>query len=445
MQGLALSDPRLEERGSWLIERIAATGSLVQRRFGGDRAGEIASHRFLDNARVSAGAILESLGAGTMAVCAGRRVLAVQDTTEVNFAGRSGKRRGLGPAGNGRAPGFFIHPVVMVDAEEEAVLGILGAEIWTRAGGCPAARRSRGLGAKESRRWLTGAETAAGLLGTAREVIVVGDRESDIYTVFARRPAGLGLLVRIAQNRKLASGGKLFDHALAALGRMPVAVAAKPGQKTRTAEVTLRAGPVMLARPRNGAEPADPESLCLWAVEAVEADPPAGVTGLHWRLYTTLPANTAAEAAEVVRLYRLRWRIEELFRVLKSDGLALGDTQITAAARLFKLAALALGAAARILQLTDARDGGPRPATDVVDAALIPAIAAIGTTLERRTARQQNPHPEGSLAWLAWIAARLGGWNCYYKPPGPKTMAIGWRQLATMLHGFTLAMEYQHV
>ncbi len=40
------------------------------------------------------------------------------------------------------------------------------------------------------------------------------------------------------------------------------------------------------------------------------------------------------------------------------------------------------GAAVRIAQLTDARDGGPRPATDGVDAALIEPIAAIGTTLE---------------------------------------------------------------
>ena len=31
--------------------------------------------------------------------------------------------------------------------------------------------------------------------------------------------------------------------------------------------------------------------------------------------------------------------------------------------------------------------------------------------------------PPRSLAWLAWIIARLGGWNCYYKPPGPKNHA----------------------
>jgi len=124
---------------------------------------------------------------------------------------------------------------------------------------------------------------------------------------------------------------------------------------------------------------------------------------------------------------------------LKSDGLALEETQLEEAGRIFKLAALGLAAAARILQLVDARDGSKRPASDVIDPELIEPVAAIGKTLEGSTERQKNPHAKGTLGWLAWIAARLGGWNCYYKPPGPKTMAIGWRQLAAMISGYIIA------
>jgi len=36
----------------------------------------------------------------------------------------------------------------------------------------------------------------------------------------------------------------------------------------------------------------------------------------------------ADSAAEIVRLYRLRWKIEEIFRSLKSDGLRLEDIQM---------------------------------------------------------------------------------------------------------------------
>ena len=109
------------------------------------------------------------------------------------------------------------------------------------------------------------------------------------------------------------------------------------------------------------------------------------------------------------------------------------------AERLMKFAAMALGAATRIMQLVDARDGSRRPATDALDVGLLPAVKAISKTLEGRTARQKNPHPPDSLAFLAWVCARLGGWNCYYKPPGPKTMHGGWETLAAQLTGFTLA------
>lgn len=445
MSSMAIGDVRLSDRGDWLIDRIISTGCLVLRRVGGDRAGEVACHRFLDNERVDGAAIVDDLSWRTASACAGRRVVAVQDTTEINFAGRDRGRRGLGPAGNGEALGFFIHPVVAVDAEEEAVLGLVEAAIWTRAGTAKADRRGRRFEDKESRRWLDGASSASARLGAAREVVVVGDRESDIYPVFARRPEDVGLIVRVAQNRALASGERVFDAPLGARGELLVPVSAKPGQKARRARLRLSAGTVRLARPRNGAARDEMESLALNVVETVEIAPPNGVKALHWRLYTTLPVDSAEAAAEVVRLYRLRWRIEEVFRVLKSDGLKLEDSQVEAAWRLFKLAALGLGAACRIVQLTDARDGGPRPATDVVDAALIEPIAAIGATLEGNTARQKNHHPIGSLAWLAWITARLGGWNCYYKPPGPKTMATGWKQLAAMLEGFIMASDQAHV
>ena len=438
MCSMAFGDVRLSARGDWLMDRIVATGSLILRHVGGARAGEVACHRFLDNDKVDASAILNELSWRTSAACAGRRVVAAQDTTEVNFSGRDRGRRGLGPAGNCKALGFFIHPVVAVDAEDEAVLGLVDAEIWTRDGTPKAARRQRRFEDKGSRRWLDGAAAAA-RLGAARQVIVVGDREFDIYPVFARRPDDVELITRVARNRSLVSGDLVFDAPLEARGELEVG--AKPGHKARRARLRLSAGPVRLARPRNGAEGEDPDSLTLNLVETVEIAPPKGAKALHWRLYTTLAVDSAEAAAEVVRLYRLRWRIKEVFRALKSAGLKLEDTQVEAADRLFKLAALGLGAATRIIQLTDARDGSPRPATDVVDANLIEPIAAIGKTLEGNTQRQKNHHPTGSLAWLAWITARLGGWNCYYKPPGPKTMATGWKQLAAMLEGFIMARQ----
>jgi hypothetical protein len=439
-------DIRVADRADWMIERIASIGSLVLRRLGETRAGEMAICRFLSSPYVSVDRIVKTLAARTAASCAGRRILAVQDTTEINFAGRGKKRRGFGPGGNGKAPGFFIHPVIAVDIESEAVLGLVDAAIWTRSGGPKAGRREREFADKESVRWLGGCQAAANVLHGAASVTVAGDAESDIYPLFADKPAGVDLIARVAQDRKLAEGGRLFTALAGAepLCTNAVRVAPRgPGDKGRIAKVELRARTVRIARPKNGRVGKLPKSLELTLVEAREIDTPQGKTPLLWRLLTTHSVADAAQANEIVQLYRLRWRIEQVFRSLKSDGLALEDSQVLDAERMFNLAAAGLGGAIRNIQLVDARDGSSRPVSDVIDEAFAPALEAISKKLEGKTERQKNPHPAASLAFVAWIAARLGGWNCYYKPPGPKTMRIGWNQLAPMLQGYALARQGQ--
>jgi hypothetical protein len=442
----AFGDKRRALSMSRLYGSIVDQSSVVVRKVGVDRGGEIAAHRVLSSPQVTPEQTLACLARRTGVAVAGRRIVVAQDTTEANFAGR--QSRGLGPAGqrDGRqgrsAPGFFIHAAVAVDADVDAVLGLVHAEIWTRTSTPPSVRRQRELAAKESQRWLSTAQTAAERLAAAARIIVVGDRESDIYALFSRRPAGADLLVRSAQNRALEDGSALFAAASGwpVLGEQAVQVPPRrPGERERVATVTLKAGTVALRHPRNGRRDGDAPALGLTLVEAIEADPPAGADPLHWRLLTTLPAVDRHAAAEVVRLYRLRWRIEQSFRMLKTHGLQIEDAQTADPHRLFNLAALATGAAVRIIQLVDARDGSQRPATDVASQTQIQAAAALRATLEGKTERQKNHHPNGSLAWMSWIVARLGGWNCYYKPPGPKTMRDGWTRLAAMAEGFALA------
>ncbi len=444
-------DVRREQAGAILLERVAATGSLVLRKVGGDRAGELSAHRFLDSAHVTPEEILETVGRRTAAACAGRRIVAAQDTTEINFKGRHRRREGLGPAGDGETPGFFCHAMIAVDLDDEALVGVVHARIWTRSLKPVTARRSRDIEDKESFRWIEASTTAGDLLSTAAQLIVVGDREFDIYSQFVRVPPGVHLIVRVAQNRKLADDERLFDAPSdwREFGAMDVRVPpSRPGDAGRIARVRMRAGRVCIVKPRHGAA-IDPKTVTLTYLEVSEIKPPKGQTAITWRLLTTLPVAGESDefvaAQEIVRLYRLRWRIEQVFRAMKSDGLRLEETQVTQAARLFKLAAIALVAAARTIQLVDARDGSSRPASDVADHALIVAAAAIGPTLEGKTARQKNPYEPCSLAWLSWITARLGGWNCYYKPPGPKTIRAGWNELAAMAAGYTIARAQKDV
>ena len=120
MQTYSFGDVRLDRRADIITEQIVATGSLVPRRFGGGRKGELAAGRFLDSPKVTPEAILETHINRTAAAAQGRRrIVAIQDTTEVNFSGRDRSRKGLGPGADGKAKGFFIHATVAVDPEEE--------------------------------------------------------------------------------------------------------------------------------------------------------------------------------------------------------------------------------------------------------------------------------------------------------------------------------------
>jgi hypothetical protein len=434
----AYGDKRRAVAVARLSDRIITCGSLVVRELGGDRKGELSAHRVLDSPHVTPGETVRCVARRTVAACVGRRVVVAQDTTENNYLDQ--RHRGLGGAGrDGKTPGFFIHAAVAVDADTEAMLGLVDARIWTRRGKAKP-RRQRPFSAKESARWLCTAQHAGERLRDCTALIVVGDRENDIFEVFAERPAHTDLIVRAAQDRLLADESKLFAAPAnwPVLGQQQVRVPPRgPGDKGRSATVSLRAGRVRVRQPLHGWR-GKLAAVELTLVEAIEIAPPPGEKALHWRLLTTLAGSTFEQAAEVVRLYRLRWRIEQTFRMLKSDGLKLDDCQTYTAWRLFNLAALALDGAARIIQLVDARDASERPASDVASQAEIAAATAVGPTLEGNTTRQRNPHPQNSLSWLSWIVARLGGWNCYYKPPGPKTFARGWDRLATMAQGFTL-------
>jgi len=103
-----------------------------------------------------------------------------------------------------------------------------------------------------------GAGSASALIKAgAACVTVIEDREGDIYESFALKPAGVEMLVRAAQDRALAGGGRLFAKASswAEAGRMSVNLPAVPGRKRlRTAPWPVAAG--CSPRPVAGPKPA---------------------------------------------------------------------------------------------------------------------------------------------------------------------------------------------
>lgn len=425
------------KRGIWLAGRVAAVGGqrLSVRSLGGTRAGEMRAHRFLNNEAVTVAEIVETATARTALRCEGRYVLAIQDSTNLR----------ADPAGG---VGLRLHPTILVDATDGALLGLGHAEVLEPGEGQAKSRRQRSFDEKESRRWLTAAEQVMSEAGAVAErVTVVGDSESDVFELFARRPEGCGLLIRAQQDRCVENGKRLFSFAdsLPEGGRAQVDLPAAPGRRARTMTLALRFSRVTLMRPKNASKQDRetlPEAVPVWVVDAREIDAPAGVEPAHWRLLTTDQVNDAADARRVVGFYRQRWAIEQLFRTMKKKGFDVEGLRLKSDTARAVLAAITLVVAIIVQQMVHDRDGtARRPIDDAFDADDLPTMRALCAKLEGKTARQKNPHPPDSLAYAAWVCARLGGWTGYYGKPGPIVMLHGWLAFQRIKHGWDLALR----
>ena len=427
---------------------MVASKTVCLRRLGGDRSGELRAGRFFANPKVTAAKIIAGWSDRTGAACAGRHVLAIEDRSDVRFPTTAQRRRGLGPVKKGNAYGVMVHAMLGVEAASGACLGLVGGAVWSRAGVNPVPHGKRPLAERELAHWVDTAQQAKQVLRSAAMVTVVADREADIYPIWATVPErNFHLLIRAMKDRVLADGGMLFAVAatLPVAGQRTIEVPARqPGRARRSAVVELRYGEVEIRRPQQEQDRSLPDTVRLRLVEVHEINPPSGVEPLHWRLLTTHAILDVAAAWQIVGWYQLRWVIEQLFRVMKTQGLQLEDSQIATAERLVKLAATATKAACIDIQLTQERDGKHHlPASTVFTEPEIDTIEALVPTLEGKTERQTNTHPTGSLARASWAIARLGGWNCYYKPPGPITMRRGMQQFYAIHRGRQLEMGLQ--
>jgi len=327
--------------------------------------------------------------------------------------------------------GLYLHVAIAVDAKDGALLGLVYATFLTREHGRRATRTSRPIADKESQRWLDGATAAARVCAQARRITMIAGRESDIYAAFARRPAGVDLLVRAAQDRALDDGGRLFARldAQRAAGRMSIDVPAKPGQKARTAILAVRFLSVELKRPRSALRCDAPPAVSLSLVDTREIKARHGGEPLHWRLLSTWCIGDLTDARAVIGLYRCRWMIEQLFRTMKTQGFDIEAPRMETEPPLRRLVMATLIAAVTVQQLLHARDGATaRPLSDAFDVADQSLLEALNRSVEGKTAKQQNPHPPGTLAYAAWTCGRLGGWTGYYGQPGPIVLLWGWQK-----------------
>lgn len=439
-------DKRLAKRGAQLLKQICETQCISLRQLGHERKNEVAFGRFLRNEKVSVKEIVTNITTKTEEIITEEEhVLAIQDTTMLNYRSHEGRVNGLGIMGNDINIGFLLHPVLVLDANTEACLGLANIHHSTRYGKADKDRR-KPIEEKESFRWLDSALKAKKVLSKAKKITIIGDRESDIYECFDRVPdRKTELLVRAQHNRKLFDKDEeLFTY----LRNQPIKdkykieIKSSGGRKKRTAKVELRFCKVKIKRTGMVSKAAS-EYIEVNAIEVKEVGKKQNNSNLlHWRLLTTHSVEAVNKAKKIIQWYNSRWNIEELFKTLKTKGINVESSQVEEAESLYKLVVIALEAALKCLQLVQARDGkSNRPATDVFEKKNEEFLKAVQKKLEGKTEKQKNPFKKKTLAWASWIVGRLGGWKGYKseRPPGVITMNKGLEKLDNMQEGFLIA------
>jgi len=176
-----------------LLDALVSERSACLRRLGGCRKKAVAFGRFLHNEAVSVEAMLAHAVQHTAEAARGRHVLALQDTTELNFSAHTGSKKGFGVVGNGRDIGLFLHPTIVVEAGEGdprqvghagGIVGLADANIYMRKKAPRGGRKSRErqrkiprpIEEKETGRWVRGLTEADKRLQQASMVTVIADR-----------------------------------------------------------------------------------------------------------------------------------------------------------------------------------------------------------------------------------------------------------------------------
>jgi hypothetical protein len=389
-----------------------------------------AAYRLVENAGFSATAIAASIQCAAARRAADyKRIVVPIDGVAFTMVYQG---KGFGPICN-KVHGNGAHAMTALALTPQGVpLGMLGHVWWTRSTKpAPAyATDKRPVAERESGHWLTVLTQAMSALrqhAPATKPWFQLDRGGDCADVLLHAlDLGADVTVRACYDR-VVTGGKLWGKAAAGtfLGTYPLCVA-KPGMRPRLATIAVRVREVeLLLRPG----PMGRGPVRLTTMRVVEArERGGGKQRVLWRLLTTLPVTTFAQARAVVAAYTRRWRIEEFHLAWKSGACGIEQSWLRQREHFFKWATLLGAVAARLERIRLlSRTEPERSALDEFTQDEIDAAIALrkpkGISLGAR------PTLGEMTRWVADIGGYTG--KSSGGPPGIRVIARGFERVET--------------
>lgn len=364
--------------------------SIVIHQIADNQSEQRAYYRLLYNENLALSDVKSFLYSDCSAqVSSGGHYLLIQDTTQPNFEkNRSNISNldGLGVIADNKSLGFFLHPSLLVDANDKRSLGFIDIQTWSREVNTLSKleRKHRvnttPIKDKESYRWISSIEASKLRLPVGCRLTCISDREGDISELFIRVPdEHTDLLIRSNDNRCLKGGEKLFDHVenLPIMGSYELKIKGdkRINRKSRVAKINLKYGPVTLMPAKSKGKEID-----VYVVEARE-DP------------STVPMGMGLYVVNKVMI--LHNASKEIAPIAIKDSFSLEE---------------------------------------------VACLKSCNKKYEGNTIKQKNPHPQDSLQWVYWVLSRMGGWKPHEKnSAGVISIFRGYNYFQQILEGWQMA------
>lgn len=431
LRSVDFNDKRLNDRFIRLTEQLSSKPTATIPSACGKWANTKAAYRFFDSAKVRPEIIRRAHIESTIErVIQHDCILAVQDTTNIDFSSHPATN-GLGFLDNIFARGFKMHSCLAITTEG-IPLGLLHQDMWVRDYnhiGKKYLRDKLPTKNKESQRWITTVKKIENIIPDKVRVVVIGDRESDIYDLFAApRRKGIDLLVRGNHNRKVNHERKyLFPVIQKSPVKGEITIQLRRGDKRpqRRAKLSVKYQKIEITPSDHHRNRASLKPVSLYAVGVDEIKPPAGQKGVSWLLLTTVDVNSLDDAVKVIEWYTRRWVIERYHYTLKS-GCRVEDLELETVERLENAVATYCIVAWRVLWMTyEARENPDSSCIVILDTFEWKALCCF---INKK--REPPPNPPTvrdavrSIAKLGGFLGRKGD-----KEPGVKTIWQGLRRL----------------
>lgn len=373
--------------------------------------------------------------------------LVIQDTTQPNFERNRANisdTTGLGVIADKQSLGFFLHASLVVEARSGRCIGFSDIQTWSRSALMPSkterSYKSLPIEEKESIRWLEATQKSVKGLKAADKVTIIADREGDISELFDRRGQA-ELLIRSRDNR-LTNEGKLYEFLASQplSGSFELALKGDSRKQTqaRVAQIEVRYTKVHL-QPKS----LKGKSIEVYALEAREKNPPSPQQAILWRLLTTHSIESFQQACQIIGWYHCRWNIEQVFRLIKHQGLNVEDSDLETGKALIVMTLMALFVASKIMLLhMTSKQEEPQPIAKTFSEDQLACLSVLNKKYEGNTQRQKNNYPPDSLQWCYWVIARMGGWKPQEKQAGVISLFRGYQYFYNVYQGWLLAKQF---